>query len=70
VALFSSVQDLRRSVGLRELERGDCSLSSVLDSLVPALHELPEPKPLTTFKGKAVISHVFSEVNSLNPIGP
>jgi hypothetical protein len=70
VALFSSVQDLRRSVGLRELERGDCNLISVLDSLVLALHELFEPKPLTTFKGKSFISHVFSVVNSFNPIGP
>jgi hypothetical protein len=52
VALFSSVQDLRRSVGLREMERGEYSLSSVLDSLVPALHEILEPKPLPTFKGK------------------
>jgi hypothetical protein len=60
VALFSSVQDLRRSVGLREVERGDCTLSSVLDSLVPTLQEIPKPKPLPTFRGKMALSHVLS----------
>jgi hypothetical protein len=62
VALHSSVQALRRKEGLRELDRGECSLSSVLDSLVPALQELPEPKALITYKGKEIIASVTSEL--------
>jgi hypothetical protein len=51
------------------VEWGDCSLSSVLDSLVPPLQELPEPKPLTTFKGKEIVSTIISELPSFSSLG-
>jgi hypothetical protein len=62
-----SLQNIIHPTGFCETARDDGRINEVMETLIPSLHEIPEPQVLHTFKGKEVIKSAHPEASCSLP---